>query len=190
MFIQALTVPVPAEIQSRYDTTQATVTWVVTAYLLTTSVTTPITGRVGDVIGKNRALVFCLAAITVGSAIAMFAPTIGWLITARVIQGVGGGAVPLAYGILRDESAGDLLTRRIGRLASVTALGYAGGIVLASDIQANRRERMPCGQSVAVAWFDEVAGSRFGMLTWHPSGEWARWVGFGVGEPGPRAHGA
>jgi len=134
MFIQALTVPVLAEIQSRYDTTQATVTWVVTAYLLTTSVTTPIAGRVGDVIGKNRALVFCLAAITVGSAIAVFAPTIGWLITARVIQGVGGGAVPLAYSILRDESASDLLTRRIGRLASVTALGYAGGIVLAGPV--------------------------------------------------------
>ena len=55
--LQSLIVPVLATIQVEFDTSQTTVTWVLTAYLLSASICTPLLGRIGDVVGKTRMLV-------------------------------------------------------------------------------------------------------------------------------------
>lgn len=131
--LQSLTIPVLAEIQQQYDTDQATVTWVLTAYLLSASVCTPVLGRVGDAVGKSRMLFITLCALMVGSLMAALAPSIGWLIAARVIQGAGGGVVPLAFGIVRDEFDGHVRAA-LSVLASLTAVGFGLGIVIAGPI--------------------------------------------------------
>ena len=58
--LQSLIVPVLARIQIEFDTDQTTVTWVLTAYLLSASICTPLLGRVGDAVGKKRMLVVTL----------------------------------------------------------------------------------------------------------------------------------
>ena len=78
--LQSLIIPVLARIQLEFDTSQSTVTWVLTAYLLSASICTPLLGRVGDVVGKKRILVVALTALAVGSLGAALAPSIGWLI--------------------------------------------------------------------------------------------------------------
>ena len=62
-----------------------------TAYLLSASIFTPILGRVGDMVGKERMLVVTLCALALGSAMAGLSPSIGLLIVARAVQGIGGG---------------------------------------------------------------------------------------------------
>lgn len=131
--LQSLVVPVLATIQVAFDTDQSTVTWVLTAYLLSASICTPLLGRVGDVVGKKRMLVVTLAALSVGSMAAALAPSIGWLIAARVVQGAGGGVLPLAFGIIRDEFQ-DRVTSALSVIASLTAVGFGFGIVLAGPI--------------------------------------------------------
>ena len=131
--LQSLIVPVLATIEREMDTDQATVTWVLTAYLLSASIATPLLGRVGDVVGKTRMLVITLAALAVGSLMAALAPSIGWLIVARVVQGAGGGVLPLSFGIVRDEFA-DAMTSALSVLASLTAVGFGLGIVIAGPI--------------------------------------------------------
>ena len=101
--LQSMVNPVLPTIQAALDTDQATVTWVLTAYLVSASIFTPIIGRVGDKVGKERMLVVALAALAAGSLLAAVASSIGVLIAARVIQGVGGGVLPLTFGIIRDE---------------------------------------------------------------------------------------
>src|SRR4029077_20831598 len=101
--LQSLVVPVLAQIQADLHTSETTVTWVLTAYLLSASVCTPIIGRIGDKVGKERMLVVALGALAAGSLLAAVAPTIGVLIGARAIQGIGGGVLPLTFGIIRDE---------------------------------------------------------------------------------------
>lgn len=129
--LQSLIVPVLARIQIEFDTDQTTVTWVLTAYLLSASICTPLLGRVGDVVGKKRMLVVTLSALAVGSLAAALAPTIGWLIAARVVQGAGGGVLPLAFGIIRDEFDKDRVTSALSVIASLTAVGFGAGIVIA-----------------------------------------------------------
>lgn len=131
--LQSLIIPVLSRIQEEYDTDQATVTWVLTGYLLSASVATPLLGRLGDAVGKKRVLVGALAALTLGSFLAGVAPSIEWLIFARIVQGAGGGVIPLAFGIIRDEFT-DTMTNALAVLASLTAVGFGFGIVLAGPI--------------------------------------------------------
>ena len=72
--VQALLAPVLPEIQRDLHTSQNLVTWVLTAYLLSASVFTPILGRLGDRIGKDRVMQISLAALAVGSLISAVAP--------------------------------------------------------------------------------------------------------------------
>ena len=51
------------------------------------------------------------------------------MIVARVIQGVGGGVLPLSFGIVRDEFPPDRVLRAIGFLAALLAVGAAIGLV-------------------------------------------------------------
>jgi MFS family permease len=54
--LQTMVAPALPEIQHELGATPATVTWVLTVYLLSASVTTPILGRLGDIFGKERTL--------------------------------------------------------------------------------------------------------------------------------------
>ena len=132
--LQSLVIPVLTTVQHELHTTQGAATWVLTAYLLSASIMTPILGRVGDMIGKERVFVATLIALAVGSLLAAVAPSIGVMIVARVIQGVGGGMVPVAFGIIRDEFPAGKVTGAVGALASLTAVGAGLGIVLAGPI--------------------------------------------------------
>jgi EmrB/QacA subfamily drug resistance transporter len=132
--MQSLTVPVLTQIEEAFGTDQSTVTWVLTGYLLSASVFTPIMGRLGDAYGKQRLLVISLLALAVGSFIAALAPTIGVLIFARVVQGIGGGVLPLAFGIIRDEFPLEKIGGAVSIVSSLLAVGFGSGIVLAGPV--------------------------------------------------------
>jgi EmrB/QacA subfamily drug resistance transporter len=132
--LQSLVIPVLTTVQHQLHTTQGTATWVLTAYLLSASIMTPILGRIGDMTGKKRVFVATLIALAAGSLLAALAPSIGVLIVARVIQGIAGGMIPVAFGIIRDEFPAGKVTGAVGILASLTAVGAGLGIVLAGPI--------------------------------------------------------
>ncbi len=132
--LQSLVIPVLAELQGAFDTDQATVTWVLTAYLLSASICTPLLGRLGDARGKKRVLVATLSALAIGSLVAALAPNIGWLIGARIIQGAGGGVLPLSFGIIRDEFPREKVNGALSIVASLAAVGFGIGIVVAGPI--------------------------------------------------------
>ena len=132
--MQSLVTPVLPTLQRELHTSQNTVTWVLTANLLSASIFTPIFGRVGDKVGKKKMFVWALVALAVGSLIGGLATSINLLIVARVIQGVGGGVLPLAFGIIRDEFPAEKVGGAVGFVAALTAVGGGLGIVLAGPI--------------------------------------------------------
>ncbi|MCL2728843.1 MAG: MFS transporter [Actinomycetia bacterium] len=132
--LQSLVVPVLATVQQAMHTDQTSATWVLTAYLLSASIFTPIIGRVGDAVGKKKMLVLTLAALAAGLLLAAVAGSITVLVAARVLQGVGGGVLPLAFGITRDEFPPHRAPATVGLLAALTAVGGGLGIVLAGPI--------------------------------------------------------
>ncbi len=110
--LQSLVVPVLHTFQVDLHTSQSTATWLLTVFLLSASIFTPILGRVGDMVGKERMLVVTLLALATGTILAGLSQSIGLLIVARAIQGVGGAVLPLSFGIIRDEFPADQGGRR------------------------------------------------------------------------------
>jgi EmrB/QacA subfamily drug resistance transporter len=78
--------------------------WVVTAYLLGFTVAMPLLGRAGDVYGYRRLYLGATLLFGVGSVLVALSPSLGWLIAARVVQAVGGGAlIPAAIALAAER---------------------------------------------------------------------------------------
>jgi EmrB/QacA subfamily drug resistance transporter len=132
--LQSLVVPVLATLTVDLHTSQDTVTWLMTGYLLSASVATPILGRIGDKVGKERMLILTLLALTGGSVLAALTHSIAVMILARVIQGLGGGVIPLGFGIIRDEFPAAKVRGAVGVTSALIAVGSGIGLLLAGPI--------------------------------------------------------
>jgi EmrB/QacA subfamily drug resistance transporter len=132
--LQSLVLPALPTLEHGLHTSQVTITWVLTAYLLSASVATPIIGRLGDIVGKKRTLVATLVVLTVGTVLGALASSIGMMIVARVIQGAAGAILPLAFSIVRDEFPREKVTSAISMAAALLAVGGGAGIVLGGPI--------------------------------------------------------
>ncbi|HWA68032.1 MAG TPA: MFS transporter [Mycobacteriales bacterium] len=132
--LQSLVVPVLPTIEHGLHTSQNNVTWVLTAYLLSASIFTPIVGRFGDMWGKEKLLVVALVALLVGCVMSAVASSLFVMILGRVVQGVGGGVLPLAFGIIRDEYPEEEVAGAVGLIAAIIAAGSGLGLVLAGPI--------------------------------------------------------
>jgi EmrB/QacA subfamily drug resistance transporter len=81
----------------------ARMSWVPTAYLLTTAITMPVYGKLGDLAGRKWLFVAALALFLSGSVIGGLADSMAVLITARAVQGLGsGGLIVLSQAIIAD----------------------------------------------------------------------------------------
>lgn len=79
-------------------------TWVLTAYLVSNAVVLPMGGWAASVIGRKNFFMFCIVIFTVSSFLCGIAPTLGFLLLFRVLQGAGGGGLqPMAQAIMADS---------------------------------------------------------------------------------------
>jgi EmrB/QacA subfamily drug resistance transporter len=106
--------------------TQRQYTWVITASLLATTVSTPIWGKLSDLFSKKLLVQFSLVVFVLGSVAAGAAHTVGFLIACRVVQGIGmGGLTALTQSIMGAIIA----PRQRGRYA-----GYMGAVMAVSTV--------------------------------------------------------
>ncbi len=135
--LQSLVVPALPEIQSSLHVSQSAVAWVLTAYLLSASVATPILGRLGDMYGKERLLMIVLVVLAFGTFISAISSSLWLMIVGRVIQGAGGGIFPLAFSIIRDEFPARRVPGAIGLVSSLLGIGGGAGVVFAGIVTQN-----------------------------------------------------
>jgi MFS family permease len=81
-----MVVPALPALEREFDTTTAWATWLLTGFLLSASVATPLLGRLGDQYGKERLLLVSLLIFFAGSVAAVFAPNIAVLIACRGVR--------------------------------------------------------------------------------------------------------
>ncbi len=98
----ATTVAIP-HIAGNLSATETEGTWVLTSYLVANAIILPMTGWLANFFGRKRLLMTCVAGFTFSSVLCGLAPSLGWLIFLRVIQGAtGGGMVPVSQAILLE----------------------------------------------------------------------------------------
>jgi MFS family permease len=125
---QTMVFPALPSIAEHHHAGDEAASWVLTAFFLSASVATPIAGKLGDLYGKDRVLPFVLGLLCLGSIMCALAPSVGWVIAGRAVQGVAGGIFPLSFGIIRDTFPSDRVAGAIGLLSAV--FGVGGGIGL------------------------------------------------------------
>jgi EmrB/QacA subfamily drug resistance transporter len=152
-------VPALPEIQRSLHTTESAVGWLLTAFLLSASVATPIIGRLGDMYGKERLLMIVLLMLAFGTLISAVASSLGLMIIGRVIQGAGGGIFPLAFSIIRDELPNDRVPGAIGLVSSLLGIGGGAGVVLAGVVTQHLSYHW-------LFWFPLAAILATAYLTW------------------------
>jgi EmrB/QacA subfamily drug resistance transporter len=135
--LQSLVIPALPQIQSSLHTSESAVGWVLTAYLLSASVATPIIGRLGDMYGKERLLMIVLLMLALGTLISAIASSLSLMVLGRIIQGAGGGIFPLAFSIIRDEFPNERVPGAIGLVSSLLGIGGGAGVVFAGVVTQN-----------------------------------------------------
>jgi EmrB/QacA subfamily drug resistance transporter len=132
--MQTLVVPALPFFQREFGTTASWATWIATGFLLSSSVLTPILGKLGDSYGKKRMLVISLGIFGLASLGAAAAWDLPSLIFFRVVQGAGAAVFPLSFGIIRDEFPPEKIGLGIGTVSSVFGVGGGVGLVLSGVI--------------------------------------------------------
>ncbi len=131
---QTMIIPALPAIQHDLGASQEAATWLLTAFLLTSSVCTPLLGRLGDMYGKEKVLLAALGVFALGSLVCAIGNSIGVLILGRAIQGTAGAVFPLAFGIIRDEFPRERVATSIGLISATFGIGGGLGLVLAGVI--------------------------------------------------------
>jgi EmrB/QacA subfamily drug resistance transporter len=156
---QTMIVPALPAIQRDLGADPADATWLLTAFLLTSSVATPLLGRLGDMHGKERWLLISLAVFGLGSVVAAVAGSLPAMIAGRAIQGSGGAIFPLAIGIIRDEFPREKVATGIGTISAMFGIGGGLGLVLAGVFVDH--------VSVAwIFWLSALAAGLAAFFTW------------------------
>ncbi|AZS87604.1 MFS transporter [Streptomyces griseoviridis] len=126
--MQTLLVPVIKDLPQLLDTAPSNATWVLTSTLLSGAVATPIMGRLGDLFGKRRMLIFSLAVMVVGALVSALTSQLLLMIVGRSLQGFAMGAIPLGIGLMRDMLPREKLGSAMALMSS--SIGVGGGLAL------------------------------------------------------------
>ncbi len=114
---------------------QTAYTWVVTATLLATTISTPIWGKLADLTNRKLLLQLSLLIFVIASAIAGFSQDTSMLITMRVFQGLGaGGLTALTQIVMADIISPRERGKHMGLFGAVMALGTVGGPLIGGFI--------------------------------------------------------
>src|SRR5215831_9842800 len=121
-------IAVPAIQVSFRGSSVADVSWVLSSYAIVFAALLVPFGKLGDVVGRRRVFAAGLAAFGIGSALSAAAPSLGFLIAARALQGAGAAAVtPTSLGLLLPSIPPRIRAAAIGAWAALGAVGAASG---------------------------------------------------------------
>ena len=110
--------------------------WIITAFLVSYTVTMPLAGRLSDVYGRVRMFQWALVVFAIGSAFVAISPNFYWVVPARVFQAIGGGAtVPIGLAMAVAAVSPERRGIAIGLVAAAAEAGsvvgplYGGAII-------------------------------------------------------------
>ncbi|WP_435228710.1 MFS transporter [Streptomyces sp. Tue6028] len=126
--MQTLVTPLIAELPQILHTSPSNSAWVITATLLVSAVCVPVSGRLGDLVGKRRMLLACSVPLVAGSVVCALSSSVAPMIVGRGLQGMGMGMVPLGIALLRDVVPAEKLSSSIALVSA--SMGIGGGLGL------------------------------------------------------------
>jgi len=134
MHAETMLLPAIPDIIRDFHINYSTSAWILTAYLISGAVITPIAGKLSDIYGRKKILLIIMIIYTIGVTLGGLSFSISSLLTARIIQGVGLAMFPIAFGIIRSQFPQQKLAFAQGIFISTFAGGSALGLALGGPI--------------------------------------------------------
>jgi EmrB/QacA subfamily drug resistance transporter len=126
----AVNVALPS-IQKDFGASLSALEWAINAYTLTFAVLLVTGGRLGDIFGRRRMFLFGVVVFALASSTIGFAPSEGWLVASRAIQGIGAAfMMPGTLSIISNAFPPEERGKAIGTWAGVSAIALAAGPLL------------------------------------------------------------
>jgi predicted MFS family arabinose efflux permease len=134
MYGETMLLPAIRDIIRDLDISYSTSSWILTAYLISGAVATPIAGKLSDIYGRKKMVVIILIIYILGISAGGFSTNVSFLLVARIIQGIGISTFPIAFGIIRDQLPKDKLAIGVGVFSSMFAAGSVVGLAVGGSI--------------------------------------------------------
>ena len=134
MYAETMLIPAIPDVIRDFQVSYSLSSWILTAYLVTGAVTTPIAGKLSDIYGKKKVLLIIMIIYAAGVFIGGFATNIYFLLSIRAIQGIGMSMFPIAFGIIRDQFPREKISIGQGVISSMFAAGAAIGLSIGAFI--------------------------------------------------------
>ncbi|MEV5666021.1 MFS transporter [Streptomyces flaveolus] len=135
--MQTLVIPIVPELPKLLDAPASDAAWAVTATLLAAAVATPVVGRLGDMAGKRRMLLFSLVLLIAGSVVCGLSDSLVPMVVGRAMQGLSAAMIPLGISIMRDELPAERLAGATALMSASLGVGGALGLPAAALIADN-----------------------------------------------------
>ncbi|MGW5648613.1 MFS transporter [Saccharopolyspora sp. NPDC003752] len=133
----ALMIPLVPKLPGMLNASAADAAWAITAALFAAAIATPTVGRLGDMYGKRRMLLFSLGVLVLGSVVCALSSGLAPMLTGRVLQGLSAGVIPLGVSIMRDELPSERLSGATAVMTASLGVGAALGLPAAAFIAEN-----------------------------------------------------
>lgn len=127
MYAETMLIPAIPDIITDLNISFGISSWILTAYLISGAVMTPICASLSDIYGKKKILLIVVFIYLIGTTIAYFVSDIVTFIIARAIQGIGISMFPIAFSIIRDCFPREKISIGQGVITSMFATGAAVG---------------------------------------------------------------
>ena len=134
MYAETMLIPAIPELIKYFNVSYSMSSWILTAYLITGAVMTPIAGKLSDLYGKKKVLLIIMIIYVVGVSTAGLATNIVFMIIARAIQGIGLSMFPIAFGMVRDQFPREKISIGQGVITSMFASGAVIGLLVGGTI--------------------------------------------------------
>src|SRR3989449_1687115 len=134
MYGETMLLPAIRDIIKDFDISYTTSSWILTAYLISGAVSTPIVGKLSDIYGRKKMVAIILIIYIIGISAGGVSTNISFLLIARVIQGIGISMFPIAFGIIRDQLPKEKLAVGVGIFSSMFAAGSVVGLAAGGNI--------------------------------------------------------
>ena len=134
LYAETMIIPAIPDLIKDFHVSYSMSSWILTAYLITAAVMTPIAGKLSDIYGKKKVLLIIMIIYAIGVSVAGFATNIYFMLFARAIQGIGMSSFPIAFSIVRDKFPREKMSIGNGVLSSMTAAGAVIGLIIGGNI--------------------------------------------------------
>ncbi len=129
-----MVIPIQPDLPELLHTDPSNATWVITITLLTAAVTMVVSGRLGDMFGKQRVLIGSATILTVGSAVCALSDSLTPMLVGRGLQGLAMGFIPVGISLIREIVPPKMAGTAVSAMSATMGVGGAIGLPLSAWI--------------------------------------------------------